>query len=88
MFGKTSLIKLSPNKTCEGFIGAIFITLGWAILFVDLAFGYTSLTCQEKKFTMVLFEQKQCELSSAYMKQEFALPFEFMGYDYIWTSPA
>lgn len=33
--GKTSLIKLSPNKTMEGFLGGAFLTLWATFLCVD-----------------------------------------------------
>ncbi|PFH31253.1 phosphatidate cytidylyltransferase [Besnoitia besnoiti] len=32
LFGRTRLIRLSPKKTVEGFVGASFITLLWAVL--------------------------------------------------------
>ena len=35
-FGRTQLIKLSPKKTVEGFVGAWIMTLIWAMLLVNL----------------------------------------------------
>lgn len=35
-FGRTQLIKLSPKKTVEGFVGAWIMTLVWAVLLVNL----------------------------------------------------
>lgn len=32
LFGKTPLIKLSPKKTVEGFVGAFFCTLLFALI--------------------------------------------------------
>ena len=32
LFGRTKLTKVSPNKTWEGFIGALFCTLIWGYL--------------------------------------------------------
>jgi CDP-diglyceride synthetase len=32
LFGRTPLIKLSPKKTVEGFVGAFFCTVLFAIL--------------------------------------------------------
>lgn len=35
-FGRTQLIKLSPKKTVEGFVGAWIMTIIWAMLLVNL----------------------------------------------------
>lgn len=36
MFGRTQLIKLSPKKTVEGFVGAWIMTILWAMLLVNI----------------------------------------------------
>ena len=44
-FGKTPLIKLSPKKTWEGFIGGGLSTIVWAIGFAMLLAQFDALVC-------------------------------------------
>lgn len=47
-FGKTPLIKLSPKKTWEGFIGASFATIISAFLLANVMARFQWLTCPRK----------------------------------------
>ncbi|PIA47069.1 hypothetical protein AQUCO_01400044v1 [Aquilegia coerulea] len=47
-FGKTPLIKLSPKKTWEGFIGASFATIISAFLLANIMGHFQWLTCPRK----------------------------------------
>lgn len=47
-FGKTPLIKLSPKKTWEGFIGASFTTLISAFMLANILGRFQWLTCPRK----------------------------------------
>ena len=44
-FGKTPLIKLSPNKTLEGFLGGAFSTFVFVYVFIGSVFSIESLMC-------------------------------------------
>ncbi|KAF6137379.1 hypothetical protein GIB67_036416, partial [Kingdonia uniflora] len=47
-FGRTPLIKLSPKKTWEGFIGASFTTIIFAFVLADIMRRFQWLTCPRK----------------------------------------
>ncbi|XP_070545054.1 phosphatidate cytidylyltransferase 1-like [Ptychodera flava] len=78
-FGRTSLIKLSPKKTWEGFIGAFFSTLVWGFCLAYILAPYKHFTCPAEydievgRFTM------DCEPSSTFELQEYKLPMVFQG---------
>jgi phosphatidate cytidylyltransferase len=61
-FGKTPLIKLSPNKTMEGFIGGAFFTLIVVLLLVKFGFSYDFLSCMNEKLNVLPFEPVHCSL--------------------------
>lgn len=44
-FGRTPLIKLSPKKTVEGFVGAWFFTLLFGTIFTRYLTRYTYFIC-------------------------------------------
>ena len=54
-FGKTQLIKLSPNKTLEGFLGGAFFTVIAASFFVGTLFNYDSFICITHRIDMLPF---------------------------------
>ena len=55
-FGKTPLIKLSPKKTWEGFIGGIFGTVITAVLCTRYLTKYQWFTCPEYNITFKPFQ--------------------------------
>jgi CDP-diglyceride synthetase len=44
-FGRTPLIKISPKKTWEGFLGAWFFTIIFGILFTNIMARYSYFIC-------------------------------------------
>ena len=62
-FGKTPLIKLSPNKTREGFIGGAFFTLIVVLILVRIGFSYDYLSCMNDKLDVLPFEPVHCSLT-------------------------
>nr|CAG4648607.1 EOG090X04NQ [Polyphemus pediculus] len=73
-FGKTPLIKLSPKKTWEGFIGGGFATVVFGLMVSYLLCQYPHFVCpiefNEELGKMTL----DCEPSPLYRPQEYALP--------------
>jgi phosphatidate cytidylyltransferase len=43
--GRTRLLRLSPNKTWEGFIGSFIITMIWSFFFCGLLQQFPTMTC-------------------------------------------
>jgi phosphatidate cytidylyltransferase len=50
-FGRTPLIRLSPNKTLEGFLGGAFFTVVVTFLFVSKLFESEAMVCPVSHFT-------------------------------------
>ena len=44
-FGRTPLIKISPKKTWEGFLGGLLLTIASAWLLADLMSRFQWMTC-------------------------------------------
>ena len=90
-FGRHKLIKLSPNKTWEGFIGAFFLTSAvcafWAksMLTSDDAKLYV---CGNKAYSWSLFENWDCEVHPVFTYRDFVLPFPVFGISEINCMPA
>ena len=62
LFGRTPLIKLSPKKTWEGFIGGSISTVLIAVLLSDFFEQYPFFMCPVKEFSMIpfAFDSVQC----------------------------
>jgi phosphatidate cytidylyltransferase len=73
LFGKTRLIKLSPKKTWEGFIGGAFST-------IIFGFVLTSKLCEYKKFVCPLEYDDATESVNSYNCEPSAL-FKIQAYD-------
>ncbi|KAG6512955.1 hypothetical protein ZIOFF_031094 [Zingiber officinale] len=67
-FGRTPLIKLSPKKTWEGFIGASFATIISAFVLADILGRFRWLTCPRK------------DLSTGWLHCDPGLPFKPESY--------
>ena len=87
-FGKTPLIKLSPKKTWEGFFGGLFGTMAFGLLFTDYLSQWQFMTCPQPELTFNVFQPLECEVSEVFMKQQYNLPFAFMGYTEIYLRPS
>jgi len=59
-FGKTSLIKLSPNKTLEGFLGGAVFTFIMIICFTNTIFNYQRFTCINYRLNVSPYEPTEC----------------------------
>lgn len=88
MFGKTPLIKLSPKKTWEGFIGGMLSTYVLAFYITDLLSTSKFLVCPQTHLDFALFESLDCQVPDIFGRRSFELPFTFMGYSSIIASPA
>ncbi|EYU32516.1 hypothetical protein ABFS82_14G022200 [Erythranthe guttata] len=70
-FGKTPLIKLSPKKTWEGFIGASFATMISAFLLANILGRFQWLTCPRKD---LLTGWLHCDPGPLFKPENFAVP--------------
>ncbi|PLW20187.1 hypothetical protein PCANC_09847 [Puccinia coronata f. sp. avenae] len=61
LFGKHQLIKLSPKKTVEGFIGGFFMTVIFGVLWGSLFMGWNYMICPVKDLGMTAFSEVRCE---------------------------
>ena len=70
LLGRTPLIKLSPKKTWEGFIGGAFSTFLWAVGFGALLMRFPWLTCP--KTDLYSWEVAPCAADPAFTPRAFA----------------
>uniref|UniRef100_A0A8C3G6R4 Phosphatidate cytidylyltransferase n=1 Tax=Cyclopterus lumpus TaxID=8103 RepID=A0A8C3G6R4_CYCLU len=73
-FGRTPLIKLSPKKTWEGFIGGLFSTIVFGIMFSYLMAGYRYFVCPVEFNNDSNRFQVDCEPSELFQLQDYILP--------------
>uniref|UniRef100_A0A914XMN1 Phosphatidate cytidylyltransferase n=1 Tax=Plectus sambesii TaxID=2011161 RepID=A0A914XMN1_9BILA len=70
-FGKTPLIKLSPKKTWEGFIGGAFSTVIFGLLLSFILMKYPFFVCPVDEYVEA---NTECTIPSSFQIREFALP--------------
>ncbi|KFH40523.1 putative phosphatidate cytidylyltransferase-like protein [Hapsidospora chrysogenum ATCC 11550] len=73
-FGRTQLIKLSPKKTVEGFVGAWIMTLIWAMLLVNLMTRSKYFICPVNDLGANIFTGLECELNPVFLPHTYELP--------------
>lgn len=73
-FGRTQLIKLSPKKTVEGFVGAWVFTVifGYALTNLMMRSGY--FTCPVNDFGANVFTGLQCQPNPVFLPYKYELP--------------
>ncbi|CAK6950489.1 Phosphatidate cytidylyltransferase [Scomber scombrus] len=73
-FGRTPLIKLSPKKTWEGFIGGLFATIVFGIMLSYVMAGWRYFVCPVEFNNDSNSFQVDCEPSELFQLQDYALP--------------
>ncbi|XP_010433440.1 PREDICTED: phosphatidate cytidylyltransferase 3-like [Camelina sativa] len=71
-FGKTPLIKLSPKKTWEGYVGASVVTIISAFFFANVLGQFQWLTCPRKDFSTGWLH---CDPGPLFRPEYYSLPF-------------
>ena len=69
-FGVTKLLRLSPKKTLEGFVGAWFFTMIWGFWFAGFLSKFPRLTCPKVDFHSPM----ECELIPLFTFEVIQLP--------------
>ncbi|XP_066568185.1 phosphatidate cytidylyltransferase 1 [Amia ocellicauda] len=73
-FGRTPLIKLSPKKTWEGFIGGFFSTVVFGYIFAYLLAQYKYFVCPVEYNSETNSFAVECDPSELFVMQEYTLP--------------
>ncbi|KAI5448875.1 phosphatidate cytidylyltransferase [Naganishia albida] len=74
LFGKTPLIKLSPKKTVEGFVGAFFCTLLFALVWGSILMRYSYMICPAHDLGVNVFSNVECEVNPVFHWQRYVWP--------------
>ncbi|KAF4125456.1 phosphatidate cytidylyltransferase, partial [Geosmithia morbida] len=82
-FGRTQLIKLSPKKTVEGFLGAWIMTVVWAMLLVNLMKRSKYFICPVNDLGANIFTGLECDPNPVFLPHTYQLSeFSFLPRDY------
>ncbi|KAG5841143.1 phosphatidate cytidylyltransferase 1 isoform X2 [Anguilla anguilla] len=73
-FGRTPLIKLSPKKTWEGFIGGFFATVVFAFIFAYLLAQYQYFVCPVEYDSETNRFAVECQPAEIFVMHEYTLP--------------
>ncbi|KAK9383794.1 cytidylyltransferase family-domain-containing protein [Kockiozyma suomiensis] len=73
-FGKTPLIKISPKKTVEGFVGAWVMTVIIGIILGYFLIQWPYMICPPSDFSLSAFSEYTCVPNPVFIKQTFLVP--------------
>lgn len=73
-FGRTQLIKLSPKKTVEGFVGAWIMTIIFGIFFADILLRSKYFICPVNDLGANIFTGLECVPNPVFTPQTYTLP--------------
>ncbi len=76
-FGRTKLIKLSPKKTWEGFVGGAFSTIIIGFIMSSILCDYKSFVCPFEYNEISQSITAECDPSSIFKIQSYSLPLNF-----------
>ncbi|KAL2218270.1 phosphatidate cytidylyltransferase [Thermoascus aurantiacus ATCC 26904] len=79
-FGRTQLIKLSPKKTVEGFIGAWICTIIFGYLMTNILMRYKYFICPVTDLGSNVLTGLECTPNPVFTSQPYKLP-EWTGFD-------
>ncbi|KAF9584688.1 hypothetical protein BGW38_005565 [Lunasporangiospora selenospora] len=72
-WGRTPLIKLSPKKTVEGFVGGWIMTIFFGMLFATLFLRYPYMICPVKDLSATAFSGLTCEPNPVFVPEKYFL---------------
>jgi phosphatidate cytidylyltransferase len=73
-FGRTQLIRLSPKKTVEGFVGAWIMTIVFGMLFTNLLMRSRYFICPVNDLGANVFTGLNCTPNPVFLPKTYALP--------------
>ncbi|KAF9113662.1 hypothetical protein BGX27_001079 [Mortierella sp. AM989] len=79
-FGKTPLIKLSPKKTVEGFVGGWLMTIVFGMLFATLFLRYPYMICPVRDLRATAFSGLTCEFDPVFVPVKYYLKPWMVGF--------
>lgn len=74
LFGRTPLIKLSPKKTWEGFLGAFITTVLFGFVFSGLMARFQYLTCPATELSTNIFSDLTCTANPLFELRAYKVP--------------
>ncbi|KAM0754603.1 hypothetical protein T439DRAFT_321638 [Meredithblackwellia eburnea MCA 4105] len=74
LFGRHQLIKLSPKKTVEGFVGAFFVTMIFAFFWGTFFMRFNYMVCPVQDLATNIFSEMKCTRNQVFLWREFPLP--------------
>ncbi|PNS16920.1 hypothetical protein CAC42_4884 [Sphaceloma murrayae] len=74
-FGRTQLIKISPKKTVEGFVGAWLFTILFGIGLTNVLMRYKYFICPVNDLGANVFTGLECEVNPVFIPHRYRLPF-------------
>ncbi|KAK4554007.1 phosphatidate cytidylyltransferase [Recurvomyces mirabilis] len=74
-FGRTQLIKLSPKKTVEGFVGAWICTIILGFALTNILMRYKYFICPVNDLGANIFTGLECEPNPVFIPQTYHIPF-------------
>ncbi|PUU79325.1 cytidylyltransferase family-domain-containing protein [Tuber borchii] len=74
-FGRTQLIKISPKKTVEGFVGAWVCTVFFGLAMTNILMRYKYFICPVKDLGSNAFTGLECDPNPVFLKHEYQLLF-------------
>lgn len=76
-FGRTQLIKLSPKKTVEGFVGALFLTIIFGIGMTNVLMRYKYFICPVNDLGANIWTGLECTPNPVFLPHLYHLPIWF-----------
>ncbi|KAG0152319.1 hypothetical protein CROQUDRAFT_35346 [Cronartium quercuum f. sp. fusiforme G11] len=83
LFGRHQLIKLSPKKTVEGFVGGYFTTVIFAVLWGTLFMGWNYMICPVRDLGVTAFSPVECVPNNAFVWRAW----EYQSGRVLWWTP-
>ncbi|KAL2036606.1 hypothetical protein N7G274_010632 [Stereocaulon virgatum] len=73
-FGRTQLIKLSPKKTVEGFVGAWICTIFFGYAMTNILMRYKYFICPVNDLGATIFTGLECTPNPVFLPQAYRIP--------------